>query len=127
MIDTIGPYLYVIGAGLDVLLIGTATLAAFSTTIDSKWATLMALLAALCTWGATAFLVLNPPGSALLRTGEMATWIPLSAICVALLWFCRLPASEPPEPPPPSFPKINGEFRPTTQRRTYRLRTRRNK
>lgn len=119
------PYIYLIGAALDVLIMGTTALVAYGTAIDSRWPFTLALVAALFTWATVAFLILNPFSPTWQYMGSMAIFIPLSVIAVALLWNCR-PIDTPPPPPPPaaSYPKINGQFRPQTQRRTYRLRTR---
>ena len=123
MIYEILPYIYIIGAGLDVLLMGTAALIAHSANIDSKGPFTLALIAASITWGATASIALNPMPEMWQYSGSLAMWIPMSIIAVVLLWALRPPASEPPAPPP-VYPKINGQFRPPSQQRTYRLRTR---
>ena len=131
MIESILPYIYIAGAAFDVLLVGTAALVAYGASPASRWPMTLALFAASLTWGTVAFVMLNPADVAWLHVGELTVWIPLSAICAALVWNSRPPArEETPAPPPPAYPKINGQFRPPSEtaiaadllRRTYRKR-----
>lgn len=133
LLEIVLPYIYVVGAALDVLLMGTAALVAANASITSTLPRTLALLAAAITWGVTAYLVADPLPIAWQQTGSLATWLPLSVIAVALIWYCRMPPpTEPPaEPqePPHTYPKINGQWRTPSDtgtieaeqlRRTYR-------
>ena len=130
MIDTLAPYIYAVGMAGGVLLVGTTALMAAVAPDDAGRPAGLALTSALFVWGATIYVVLNPLPVAWHHMVSLATWLPLSAISVAEVWYCRPPASEEPPapPPPPTYPKINGQFRTPSEadiaadllRRTYR-------
>ncbi len=129
MVDMIAPYIYALGMACGVLLVGTTALMAAVAPADAGRPAGLALTSALLVWGATIYVVLNPLPVAWHHMVSLATWLPLSAISVAEVWYCRPPArEEPPAPPPQVFPKINGQWpkstQTTTTQRTYRLRTR---
>ncbi len=119
----IAPYIYAVGMAGGVLLVGTTALMAAVAPNDAGRPAGLALTSALFVWGATIYVVLNPLPVAWHHMVSLSTWIPLSAISVAEVWYCRPVHDEPPAPPP-VYPKINGQFRPPSQQRTYRLRTR---
>ena len=130
MIDVIAPYIYALGMAGGVLLVGTTALMCAIAPDDAQRPAGLALTSALLVWGATIWVVLNPLPVAWHHMVSLATWLPLSAISVAEVWYCRPPArEEPPAPPPPVYPKINGQFRAPSStetieadllRRTYR-------
>ena len=116
--------------GVAVLLVGTTALMCAMAPSDAQRPAGLALTSALFVWAATIYVVLNPLPTPWHHMVSLSTWIPLSAISVAEVWYCRPPREpEPPEPPPPTYPKINGQFRTPSStdaieadllRRTYR-------
>ncbi len=121
----IAPYIYAVGMAGGVLLVGTTALMAAVAPNDAARPAGLALTSALLVWGATIYVVLNPLPVAWHHMVSLATWIPLSAISVAEVWYCRPVHDDPPAPPPPHvFPKINGQWKTPSTQRTYRLRTR---
>jgi hypothetical protein len=124
LIDFAAPYIYAVGMAGGVLLVGTTALMAAVAPNDAGRPAGLALTSALLVWGATIYVVLNPLPVPWHHMVSLATWIPLSAISVAEVWYCRPVHDEPPAPPPTHvFPKINGKWTTPSTRRTYRLRT----
>ena len=128
MIDVLAPYIYAAGMAGGVLLVGTTALMCAIAPDDAQRPAGLALTSALLVWGATIWVVLNPLPTTWHHMVSLATWLPLSAISVAEVWYCRPVHDEPPAPPPPTYPKINGKFTTPSEadiaadllRRTYR-------
>jgi hypothetical protein len=128
LIDFAAPYIYALGMAGGVLLVGTTAMMCAIAPDDAQRPAGLALTSALFVWGATIYVVLNPLPVAWHHMVSLATWLPLSAISVAEVWYCRPVHDEPPAPPPPMYPKINGKFTTPSEadiaadllRRTYR-------
>ena len=112
MIDVIAPYIYALGMAGGVLLVGTTAMMCAIAPDDAQRPAGLALTSALLVWGATIWVMLNPLPTPWHHMVSLATWLPLSVISVAEVWYCRPPVREepPPPPPPPVYPKINGKF-----------------
>lgn len=122
MIDAIAPYIYVAGMFCTVLNVGTTALMLHAAPDGEARPAGLALTAALLTWGATIYLIVDPLPVRWLHALSLSAWVAMSLICLALVTMCH--QSAPPAKPP--LPRINGEYKfPSQHRRTYRLRTRR--
>ncbi len=117
----LAPYIYVAGMFCTVLNVGTTALMVRAAPDGEARPAGLALTAALLTWGATIYLIVDPLPVRWLHALSLSAWVAMSLICLALVIMCRQPA---PPAEPPAFPKINGRY-PATTKRTYRLRTRR--
>jgi hypothetical protein len=130
LIDTLAPYIHIAGAVGCILIVGTTALMAATADSEAARPAALALTGALLTWGATAFVVLNPFPIAWFRAATLSMWLLLSVLAGVVAWYCRPPA-RPEEPPeePHVFPKINGQWKAWSDtdsieadalRRTYR-------
>jgi hypothetical protein len=134
LIDTLAPYIHTFGLAACILIVGTTALMAATADSEAARPAALALTGALLTWGATAFVILNPFPIAWFRAATLSMWLLLSVLAGIVAWYCRPPV-RPDEPPeePHVFPKINGKFvafdktsgvEADMLRRTYRARTR---
>ena len=130
MIELLAPFAYVAAMFVVVLIVGATALVAGNAPDGSTRPAGLALTAALLTWGSLAYVIVAPLPIRWAQSISLSMWVLLSILSAIVFWFCRpiAPEEPPAAPPPPTYPRINGQFKPSSTttidadllRRTYR-------